>query len=260
MRCERSTSTDARRRTAIQDLVFRSSWWVLCALFGASWATARSSAQLSVPANADARRSRAPEYRLGPGDELSLTFPFNAELNHDGPIGPDGRFTVPLAGTLLLEGDTVSEASAAISTALREAGIVADAHPSLTIRHYNAAIYVGGEVSKPGVLPLASAMDPFQAVIAAGGLLDTAKAKRVAIIRRGVDGHATITYVDLRAYMRGSSSVHLTFLEPRDVVFVPKSSIGEADKWVDQYLNKLLPFGKSFNYNLGNYGTTSVVP
>lgn len=212
--------------------------------------------QLAGGTAARQRQPRRPEYRLGPGDELTLTFPFNAELNHDGPIGPDGRFTVPLVGTLLIEGDTIAEASLAISTALREAGIVADAHPSLTIRRYNASVYVGGEVNKQGLLPLTVGMDAFQAVIAAGGLLDTAKAKNVAIIRRGPDGRASILHVDLRASMRGNSTARISLLEPRDVVFVPKSSIAEADKWVDLYLNKLLPFGRSFNYNLGNYPTT----
>ena len=207
---------------------------------------------------AGARAGRTPEYRLGPGDELSITFPFNAELNHDGPIGPDGRFTMPLVGSLPLAGDTVSEATLTIATALRQEGIVADARPSLTIRRYAASVYVGGEVRQPGVFQLSVGMDPFQAVIVAGGLLDTAKSKRIAIIRRGNDGHVSLTYVDLHAYARGGVT-GLPLLEPRDVVFIPKSSIAEADNWVEQYLNKLLPFGKSFNYNLGNYGTSAVV-
>jgi protein involved in polysaccharide export with SLBB domain len=200
-----------------------------------------------------------PEYRLGPGDEISVTFPLNPELNHDGPIGPDGRFTMTLVGSLYLAGDTVAEATLAIATSLRENRIVSDARPSLTIRHYSASVYVGGEVQKPGVLQLAAGEDAFQAIIAAGGLLDTAKTRKIAIIRRLPDGRASISYLDLRAYVRGDAIGHIP-LEARDVVFVPKSSIAEADKWVDQYLNKLLPFGKSLNYNLGNYGTTAVVP
>ena len=215
-------------------------------------------AQMPAAVAATLRRPRPPEYRLGPGDELSLSFPLNPELNHDGPVGPDGRFTVPLVGTLLIEGDTIAEAASAIAVALREARIVADAHPSLTVRHYNAAIYVGGEVNKPGVLQLSAGMDALQAVIAAGGLLDTAKTRHIALIRRDALGRASVFFVDLRAYMRGNVSVPMIELQPRDVVFVPKSSIGEADKWVDLYLNKLLPFGKSFNYNLGNYPATTV--
>ncbi len=200
-----------------------------------------------------------PEYRLGPGDEISITFPLNAELNHDGPIGPDGRFTMPLVGSLLLAGDTINEATLKIAIALRENRIVADARPSLTIRHYNASIYVGGEIRTPGVQTLSAGMDALQAVIAAGGMLDTAKTKKVAIIRRGADGRALITYVDLKGYLRGTITSRV-LLEPRDVVFVPKSSVAEADTWIDQYLNKLLPFGKSLNYNLGNYGSTTIVP
>jgi protein involved in polysaccharide export with SLBB domain len=204
-------------------------------------------------------RNIPPEYRLGPGDEISITFPMNAELNHDGPIGPDGRFTMPLIGSLLLEGDTVNEATLKIANALREDKIVADAEPSLTIRHYNASIYVGGEIRLPGVQTLSTGMDALQAVIAAGGLLETARTKHVAIIRRTPDGRASITFIDLRSYLRGTTASRFV-LQPRDVVFVPKSSVAEADTWIDQYLNKLLPFGRSLNYNLGNYGTTSVIP
>jgi protein involved in polysaccharide export with SLBB domain len=204
------------------------------------------------------RRPVLQEYRLGPGDEVSVTFPFNAELNHDGPVGPDGRLTLPLVGTLYINGDTVSEATLKIATALRAYGVVEDAHPSLTIRKYGASVFVGGEVRQPGTFTLSAGMDPLQAVIAAGGMLDTAKTKRIEVIRRSTDGRPIILYVDLHAYTRGGA-IKLPPLESRDVVFVPKSSIAEADVWVDQYLNKLLPFGKSFNYNVGNYGNT-VVP
>ena len=205
------------------------------------------------------RGPQLPEYKLGPGDEISVTFPLNAELNHDGPIGPDGRFTMTLVGSLYLAGETVDQATLTIANSLRENRIVADARPSLTIRHYAAPVYVGGEVKLPGVLQLAAGMDAVQAIIAAGGLLDTAKTKKIAIIRRAPDGRALITYLDLRAYMHGDAAGR-TPLEAHDVIFVPKSSIAEADLWVDQYLNRLLPFGRSLNYNFGNYGTNTVIP
>ncbi len=240
---------------------------LLLGFFSLAWLVAPLAAQV-VPAKAmpaartvsqpapEVRKPVLPEYRLSPGDELSVTFPFNAELNHDGPVGPDGRFTLPLVGPLYLNGDTISEATLKLSVALRDYGIVEDAHPSLTIRKYSASVFVGGEVKQPGTFILSAGMDPLQAVIAAGGMLDTAKTKRIAVIRRSPEGRPVILYVDLRSYTRGGTA-RLAPLEARDVVFVPKSSIAEADAWVDQYLNKLLPFGKNFNYNLGNnYGTT----
>ncbi len=199
-----------------------------------------------------------PEYRIGPGDELAVTFPFNAELNHDGPVGPDGRFSLPLAGSLDLAGKTVPEASALISKVLRESGVVEDARASITIRRYGANVYIGGEVRLPGLVSLSPGMDAMQAVIAAGGLLDTAKTRKVAIIRRATDGHALVSYVNLRDYMHGAASAKIPPLQPRDVVFVPKSSIAEVDLWVDQYLNKSLPFGKNLNYSFGTQTTTTV--
>ncbi len=207
---------------------------------------------------APAGQRAMPEYRIGPGDELSVTFPFNPELNHDGPVGPDGRFALPFAGNLLLAGETVPESTREVAAALRDAHIVADAHPSLTVRKYGAVVYVGGEVKLPGIVTLTTGMDPLQAVLAAGGLLDTAKTRRIVIVRRGSAGQAQLQYVDLRSYMRGKTTYAPGLLEARDVVFVPKTSIAEADRWVEQYLNKLLPFGKSLNYNFGNYGTTAV--
>jgi len=198
------------------------------------------------------------DYRIGPGDDLSVVFPFNAELNHEGPVGPDGRFSLPLAGSLELAGQTVPQAAAMISKVLHDSGVVDDARTSITILHYGANVYIGGEVRLPGLITLSPGMDPMQAVIAAGGLLDTAKTKKIAIIRRAADGHAIVSYVDLRGYMHGVASTKIPPLQPRDVIFVPKSSIAEADRWVDQYLNKLVPFGKNLNYGFGTSTTTTV--
>jgi len=224
---------------------------LMCA--GASPASARAALPPTV-APAPPTAVVPPEYRLGPGDELSVAFPYNPELNHDGPVGPDGRFTLPQVGNILVAHVTIAEATAAISDQLRIAGIVADARPSVTIRTYGAAVFVGGEVKTPGLVRLTAGMDPLQAVIVAGGMLDTAKSKKIVIIRRGPDGVPVQHYVDLRAYLRHGLTAGVDPLAAQDVVFVPKSSIAEADIWVDQYLNKLIPFNKSLDYSVGSGG------
>ncbi len=193
------------------------------------------------------------EYRIGPGDELSVTFPYNAELNHDGQVGPDGRFSLPLLGSLPLAGDTLTQATSLITNALRDGGIVENAYPSVTVQRYGTAVYVGGEVKTPGMVQLSAGMDALQAVMVAGGLLDTAKTGHVAIIRHTADLQPKITYFDLHGYTRGSASAKVAMLEPRDVIFVPKSKIAEVDLWIDEYLNKTVPFSKGINYTFGNY-------
>jgi hypothetical protein len=156
---------------------------------------------------------------------------------------------MPLVGNIPLAGSTVSQAANIISVALRQAGIVENARPLVAVKQYGASVYVGGEVRQPGAVRLASGMDAMQAVIVAGGLLDTAKSKRVVIIRRGADGRPVLTQVNLHDFARGRGG-GIAALRSQDVVFVPRSSIAEANVWVDQHINRLLPFGRSLNYNL----------
>lgn len=195
-------------------------------------------------------------YRIAPGDELAVTFPYNPELDHAGPVGPDGRFAMPLVGNLALGGRTVDEVARLIATDLRRQGVVEDARPTVAIRQYGAVIYVGGEVRQPGAVKLTQAMDPMQAVISAGGMLDTARTRQVVVIHRTPEGTIVQRHADLRDYTRRGIATGIA-LQPQDIVFVPRSSIAEADLWIDQHINRLLPFSRSLNYSIGN--TNAVV-
>ena len=229
------------------------------ALCAAALSIGGLAAQTVAPAlPAPGNGAQPSEYVIGPGDELSVTFPNNAELNHDGPVGPDGRFPIPLLGNLLLAGDTSTQAASLINNALRDGGIVANAIPSITIRRYGTSVYVGGQVKTPGVIQLAAGMDVFQAIIAAGGLTDTARTGQIAIIRRTADNHSRVILYSVKPFTKGQGNATVAMLEPRDVIFVPRSKIAEVDMWVDNYINKTLPFSRGFNYSYGNYPVTTV--
>jgi hypothetical protein len=58
------------------------------------------------------------EYRLGKGDEIAVDFVGRPDLATRLVIGPDGRITLPLAGDLVLSGQTRGEAARAIEAAL----------------------------------------------------------------------------------------------------------------------------------------------
>ncbi len=200
------------------------------------------------------------DYRLMPGDQIAITLPLNPELNAAGPIGPDGRVGMPLVGRLRLGGLTVDEAQAVVTRALRDGGIVADARPSLAVTIYGASVYVGGEVRNPGEVALLKAPNAMQAVILAGGMLDTARAKQVAIITPSLTGPARVRTVDLHAYARrGVAATHadVPLLAPGEIVFVPKSKIAEVDLWIDQHINRVIPTSAHFNYNAGGGGVTT---
>jgi protein involved in polysaccharide export with SLBB domain len=228
------------------------------ALFAVVFAGVAQAQVTAVPAAPAAVPAVPPAYRIGPGDDLAITFPYNAELNHEGPVGPDGRIALPLIGSIPLAGDTVNEAAAVITKALSDGGIVANAYTLVQVAKYGSNVYVGGQVQHPGAVALTADMDPLQAVITAGGLLDGAKTGKVAIIHRNAVNGAKVTYIDLHGYLRGHLAAHTVTLQPYDVVYVPKSAITEVDEWIDNYLNKTLPFSRGLNYSFGNYGTSVV--
>lgn len=201
---------------------------------------------------------QADEYVLAPGDQVAIVYPYNAELNYEGTVGPDGRLTLPLAGAVRVSGLTSSEAEGEIAAALRRRRIVEDARPSLSVRTYAGSVFVGGEVRNPGAVRLAGPLDAMRAIILAGGLLDTAKSTRVVVIRQMPDGRASLRYVDLRAYVKAGGVGQDETLRAQDVVFVPRSSVAEANLWIDQHINRMLPFSRSLNFNVGNGTTTSI--
>lgn len=200
----------------------------------------------------DSMTDAPPPYIVGPGDDLSVVLPFNPELNYEGPVGPDSNFTMPVAGTVSTAGKTTAQVEEAISQALTDRKIARKPSVSISIRRYAQVIYVGGEVKNPGVQPLQNKMDPLQAVLAAGGTLDTARTHSVVIIRRGADGKPLLRVVDLDELIHTGDRGQAVALRPQDTIFVPKTTIAEVDQWVDQYINKALPFQRGFSYTINN--------
>jgi protein involved in polysaccharide export with SLBB domain len=211
----------------------------------------------ALPASAQSSPDAASYYRLLPGDEISVRLPLNPELDTTGPIGPDGRFSIPLAGRVEIGGMTLGDAEGAISRALRDGKIVADARPGIVVAKYAGVVYVGGEVRDPGPVPLTKALNPLQAIINAGGLLNTARSKKVVIVRQVTDTAHRIETVDIRDIVKTGGFGAPLALAPGDVVFVPKSTIAEVDLFIDQYINRIVPNALHFNVNVGNGNATT---
>lgn len=194
-------------------------------------------------------------YLIQPGDDLSVVLPFNGELNYRGPVAPDGMLTMPFAGTMRAAGLTVAQLTDNIDKALAANGVTADAHAAVGIAQSSSQVYVGGQVAKPGAVPLRPGMNVMQAVIAAQGLLDTARTNEVVLIRRSPDGRPMLRTIDIDSLTHKGDANQDVVLQASDTIFVPRSSIAEVDQWVDQYINKTLPFNRGFDYTISNNPT-----
>ncbi len=188
-------------------------------------------------------------YRIGPGDQLSLRFLLNPDLNGPATVGPDGRGVFPLVSSVKVADLTAEEANGVLTQAYAQ--VLRRPQVEVLISAYGAAqIYVGGEVRNPGVIPIKGQLTTAQAVMSAGGMLPTARTGRVVILRQRPDGELLMKDVDLKAYLnRGQALTNFAIL-PGDLIFVPRSKIAEVDLFVEQYITGLLPIPRALGYNV----------
>ena len=192
-----------------------------------------------------------PEYRLYPGDEVDVTVPSAPELSKTGlVIQPDGRVAMPLIDPVMAADLTVPQLQAALSSAY--ASQLLRPQVSVAVKAGALKVFVGGEVTTPGVYDMPGDINSLQAVIQAGGFKPGAKADQVVIIRRGPGGRAMMRTVNLRSAMKSPSGADFVPLRRFDIVYVPRSNIAEAGLFVQQWLRDLSPV--QFSYALN--GTT----
>ncbi len=193
------------------------------------------------PLDTQARLYPAKEYKIQFGDQLDIKFLYNPELNETMPVRPDGRITLQLVGDLMVVDMTPTQLAEALKS--RYAAEIRKPEVTVIIRQFAAQkIFVDGEVIRPGLLPIVGPMTVSQAIAQSGGFGYDARKNEVVLIRQNPAGKPLVTVLDMEKWQRGIDMTNDINLMPYDMVFVPKSPIGEVDKWVDQYIRKLLPF------------------
>lgn len=189
------------------------------------------------------------DYTLRPGDQIEVKLTFNPELSDRVMIGPDGRFAMPLIGRVQAEGKTTDQ----LATELKQrfGKELRDPDVAVVGREYvSQRVLIGGEVRNPGIQALPGRVGVLEGVMLAGGFRETAELTQVALIRRTPDNKPMLKIVDLKAILTGQSDAQDVPMMPFDVVYVPRSSIAELDLWVEQYITKVLPFDRAFNYTV----------
>jgi len=195
--------------------------------------------------------SAAPAYRLYAGDQVEIRVPSAPELNQTVTVAPDGNVSFPLAGRVPAADKALGEFEAAMAAAL--SGQLLRPHvQAIPAAFGSQRILVLGEVGQPGLYELPGPIGALEAVAIAGGFEDTANRGEVGIIRRAPDGGAMLREVNLRRTLDGREGGDNIPLQRFDIVYVPRSSIAEANLFVQQYVRDLVPFNLGFSYATGN--------
>jgi protein involved in polysaccharide export with SLBB domain len=205
--------------------------------------------QQAVPAAQTPKPAKPGPYIIQPGDELDVKFFYNPELNEHLTVRPDGMISLQLVDEIRAAGKTPAELDKALtdqySRELRKPMV------TVIVRTFSGQrIYVGGEVNQGGLIELPSGMTAIQAVFQAGGFRETAQPAETLVIRKGIDNRPVPIRVNLTSVMKGNEEGADFRLLPDDVVYVPKSAIAEANKFVNQYIEQLFLFrGVSFGFS-----------
>lgn len=180
-------------------------------------------------------------YVIQPGDILDIKFFYNQELNETVTVRPDGMISLQLVDEIQAAGLHPSELDDILtqgySLELREPAITVIVRSSEGRR-----VYIGGEVNRQGLIPLVGNVTPLQAVLSSGGFKESAAPEAALVIRKGPQNRPIHMAMDLRAELAGPTAAPSYFLQPNDIVYVPKSTIARANTFVNQYIEQLLLF------------------
>lgn len=194
-----------------------------------------------------------PRVVLQPGDIVKFQFLNQPELADEQMIRPDGKVSLQLVGEVEASGKTPRELHERLMSLYGPR--VKNPEINVVVKGLDSRrAYVGGEVKAPGFIPLTSPKTVLQAIIESGGFIKESAQLRNVIIIRQRDGRQYARSLDLRKAIYDCRSTAF-YLEPNDVVYVPRTIIDRVDQWVEQYINEIIPRNVHYTFTDSNYET-----
>ena len=188
-------------------------------------------------------------YLLAPGDQLEVIVHTAPELSRTITIGPDGRFRMPFSDPIHASARTVDEVRESVQIAMA----TELKNPDIDILLAGTAsqrVFVGGEVTNPGLFDMPGLIDPLQAIIMAGGVTDEGRVRTVVLMRRMPGGEVKSAVFDLKAGVYDPSLADWAPLRRFDVVYVTRKPISDQNLFVRQYVRDALPIDFSLFYDI----------
>ena len=186
-----------------------------------------------------------PEYRIVPGDELALNFGPREDLGTDmirpTTVRPDGRITVYPIGDVVAAGHTPVELQAELIRLLA----AEYRQPRVTVELVKSAanrVHVLGRVKRPGSQVVQSLPTLLQVIAEAGGFEEDAARNSVIVMHRVGLGTVSVTRIRADRLLRSGGDVPLSRF---DIVYVPRSAIGNVDVFVDQFFARITGVGST---------------
>ncbi|WP_282041302.1 polysaccharide export protein [Halomonas alimentaria] len=169
------------------------------------------------------------EYRVGPGDVLSIIVYDHPELTNPGGtersaaevgnrVQADGTFYYPYIGRVSAEGKTIDEVRSELTRRL--AAYITEPQVEVSVAAFNSKkVYLSGEVSEPKTLPITSVpLTLVDAISQVGSANPGANWHSIFLNRNGQQQR-----ISLYELMRNGDMSQNRLLQPGDILHVPSA-------------------------------------
>ena len=159
------------------------------------------------------------DYRLNPGDILSISVWNEDALQQEVMVLPDGTISFPLVGILTVANRTPAQVQDELKEKLSR--LIPDPEINLTVSAVEGNnIFIIGKVNRPGRFPMTSPTDVVQALSLAGGLSPYANSEDILIFRRDGKKQKIIKF-DFSKITEGKALETNILLQSGDTIVVP---------------------------------------
>ncbi len=168
-------------------------------------------------------------YLLKKGDTLSVTVWQDQNLNRQVLVRPDGRISLPLAGSFKAAGRSPESLGTGIKRRLAKFyNDELDVTVSVVSvkEEIDRLIYVTGQVTRPGPFEIKKPTTILQALSLSGGLGPFAAERRI-LIHRKIKGRDVVIPFDYGKFETGVDVAGNIYLRDGDVVVVPERGLFE---------------------------------
>ncbi len=175
-----------------------------------------------LPGIADAQGQRSSGV-IGRMDNVEIRVFREDDLTTRGQLSGEGTISMPLIGSVRLEGLTTDQAAAAITRKLAD-GYLVKPEVSVSIEaRIRKTVTVLGQAQRPGVfeLPAHRQLTLVEAIGMAGGVTRIANSKKITLKRAGGSGEGGVSIVNLSDITKGEGKD--IPLRDGDVITIPES-------------------------------------
>ena len=159
-------------------------------------------------------------------------------------ISDDGYLRLPLIPPIVAADRPFADVSSQIDAAYEKVLPELEVNTVFALRRSQRKITVIGEVVRGGMFDAFQPVSILEALALGGGFTDRAWRSQVLLLQPNYrDRTLTVRVLDMRDGLRfDNPSLLATTVRPQDIVYVPRTVIGDVNVFVQQFITALIPF------------------